>query len=483
MTNNSAKNMEQGYVYILISPAFPDLLKIGMTTRTPEERAKELSKGTGLPASFVVAYSEFVNNCSLAESLIHQKLVKHRYMQNREFFKLSLKDAIRTIEDILRSSGLVYDIERELREWWFSLNERWQRMFRKALHPVESFVEGWEELIPTQDDLDSIQYFHCYDGDVRNLNPLLRLPNLSNLTIGCPDDFLNIQDFSALKKLTKITELCLSFVKPFETDLTPIGQLQSLRYLSCENLPLQIVADLQQLEYLCIRVDIDADYEFLVKLQDLQTLSLVINCNFGYKIVTHNFQPLGCLSKLQELRICDDAAIYGYEKYLDTNDFRSICHLRQLKKLDLSCGGLLNPDFLSPLENLESLSIHADFVTTPDFSLLGNLVELKLTGTSMYHEQRERFSLESLIGLRNLRSLRLVVAKFYDFSALYALSLLEEIDLSGTEIVDLVPLYSLSNLKKLRIFGMPLLYPKQVQEFQEANPNCEVEYSQNFNHT
>ena len=80
--------MQQGYVYILISPAFPDLLKIGMTTRTPEERAKELSKGTGVPASFVVAYSELVNNCSLAESLLHEKLSGHLSSKGLEPSKL-----------------------------------------------------------------------------------------------------------------------------------------------------------------------------------------------------------------------------------------------------------------------------------------------------------------------------------------------------------------------------------------------------------
>jgi len=36
--------MNEGWIYILINPAFKkDLLKIGKTKRQPEERAKELS--------------------------------------------------------------------------------------------------------------------------------------------------------------------------------------------------------------------------------------------------------------------------------------------------------------------------------------------------------------------------------------------------------------------------------------------------------
>lgn len=38
MTNN------RGYIYVLANSAMPDLVKVGKTTRTPAERAAELSK-------------------------------------------------------------------------------------------------------------------------------------------------------------------------------------------------------------------------------------------------------------------------------------------------------------------------------------------------------------------------------------------------------------------------------------------------------
>jgi T5orf172 domain-containing protein len=44
--------MTRGFVYILINPALPGYLKIGKTTRTPEERAKDCG---GLRPSFRAA--------------------------------------------------------------------------------------------------------------------------------------------------------------------------------------------------------------------------------------------------------------------------------------------------------------------------------------------------------------------------------------------------------------------------------------------
>lgn len=60
----------EGYVYILVNSSFPDLVKIGRTTKTPEGRAAELS-ATGTPGRFVVAYSALVENCIEVEAEMH----------------------------------------------------------------------------------------------------------------------------------------------------------------------------------------------------------------------------------------------------------------------------------------------------------------------------------------------------------------------------------------------------------------------------
>ncbi|AFZ13486.1 helicase A859L [Crinalium epipsammum PCC 9333] len=95
--------MTKGSIYIMKNPAFREenMLKIGRTERTPQQRAKELST-TGLPDSFYVVYEQDVANCVLAEKLIHQKLANYRYNQKREFFILPLYEAISTVQEVIQ---------------------------------------------------------------------------------------------------------------------------------------------------------------------------------------------------------------------------------------------------------------------------------------------------------------------------------------------------------------------------------------------
>jgi hypothetical protein len=86
--------MPEGYIYILINAAMSGYLKIGMTTRSPHERAHELSQASGVVAPFVIAYSERVVNCEAAENRIHTRLARFRVNGRREFFHLPVQDAI-----------------------------------------------------------------------------------------------------------------------------------------------------------------------------------------------------------------------------------------------------------------------------------------------------------------------------------------------------------------------------------------------------
>lgn len=91
--------MSIGYVYVLFNPAIKGQVKIGKTTNAPETRAAELST-TGLPQEFVVAYAERVSDCDKVERLLHDKLSAVRVNPNREFFRLSVRDAIKAVLEV-----------------------------------------------------------------------------------------------------------------------------------------------------------------------------------------------------------------------------------------------------------------------------------------------------------------------------------------------------------------------------------------------
>lgn len=93
--------MPAGFIYVLENETMPGLLKIGITEKDPDERAKELTT-TGVPTSFKVAYSRYVADIKLVEELVHKALESRgcRTNNNREFFAVSLTDAIGVIDDI-----------------------------------------------------------------------------------------------------------------------------------------------------------------------------------------------------------------------------------------------------------------------------------------------------------------------------------------------------------------------------------------------
>lgn len=92
--------MELGYVYILINDSIKGMIKIGSTVINAQERAKQLSKNTGVPTPFKVAYELYVPNYKVFEKSIHNCLADFRVNPNREFFNYPLNKAIKLIEEL-----------------------------------------------------------------------------------------------------------------------------------------------------------------------------------------------------------------------------------------------------------------------------------------------------------------------------------------------------------------------------------------------
>lgn len=95
-----------GWVYVLHNPSFKDnMIKIGFTNRpTPQQRAQELSKHTGVPTEFEVVYAVQVPNAQSVETRVHQILQHKRAQNNREFFECSTDEAVKTIRSVAGKS-------------------------------------------------------------------------------------------------------------------------------------------------------------------------------------------------------------------------------------------------------------------------------------------------------------------------------------------------------------------------------------------
>lgn len=89
----------KGYVYALINPSLPGLVKVGRTDRDPISRALELSAHTGVPTPFIVAYQRFVSDCEHGEAWVHTVLERGggRLSAQREFFTIPLHEVVEAI--------------------------------------------------------------------------------------------------------------------------------------------------------------------------------------------------------------------------------------------------------------------------------------------------------------------------------------------------------------------------------------------------
>lgn len=86
-----------GSVYILVNKDMPGLIKIGYTIGLASKRAKQLSRPTGVPSPFEVAYEVRCERFAELESDMHRELDEYR-RPGREFFEYPVEDAIWMLE-------------------------------------------------------------------------------------------------------------------------------------------------------------------------------------------------------------------------------------------------------------------------------------------------------------------------------------------------------------------------------------------------
>jgi hypothetical protein len=95
--------MKKGVVYILTNDAFPDHIKIGLTTNSVEQRIRELDN-TSLPLPFRAHFAIEFEDCTRIEKLVHTAFNHFRTRANREFFEMEPEQAVAVLTQL---SGIV----------------------------------------------------------------------------------------------------------------------------------------------------------------------------------------------------------------------------------------------------------------------------------------------------------------------------------------------------------------------------------------
>lgn len=131
--------MNPGYVYVLMNASLPDIVKVGMTTRDPEDRVHELSSATGVPTPFILIYKKYFSNCHLAEKMVHEVLRDSRLSTNREFFSISPHEAINIIQSLELTNNELDDDEETTSASSLSVN---QQLIEDMLEKADAYYNG-----------------------------------------------------------------------------------------------------------------------------------------------------------------------------------------------------------------------------------------------------------------------------------------------------------------------------------------------------
>ncbi|MCI5130989.1 MAG: GIY-YIG nuclease family protein [Candidatus Electrothrix sp. EH2] len=93
----------KGWVYIITNESLQGLVKIGYTLKDPKLRAKEL-QSSGIPNDYKVAYEVLTITPREVEQKVHLSLKEYR--DNKEWFKCSISQAVKTIRSIVQENKL-----------------------------------------------------------------------------------------------------------------------------------------------------------------------------------------------------------------------------------------------------------------------------------------------------------------------------------------------------------------------------------------
>lgn len=148
----------------------PNLIKIGFTKRSPEERKRELSRATGVPLDFEIKYEIFTHEMKILEQRVHSILEDHRINKNKEFFDFDLYKGIEVLEKCARQlnlenlnkiEGIGETFEKyESMEILGELNKKYPEMIRKKISSIRIYQTSLRCYLEITEDDFITKYEH-----------------------------------------------------------------------------------------------------------------------------------------------------------------------------------------------------------------------------------------------------------------------------------------------------------------------------------
>lgn len=138
---------DTGWIYVLTNASMPGLVKVGLTTTSPEQRIKELSSATGVASNFELARSFAVSDVRSAEKKAHAILEKvfERPNRSREFFEADVDSVADVLSGALAQYLLVSEEAPLLEAAKLAYSKsytvsclRYEEAFREVLKGVEA---------------------------------------------------------------------------------------------------------------------------------------------------------------------------------------------------------------------------------------------------------------------------------------------------------------------------------------------------------
>ena len=170
--------MKDGIVYVLKNPAFPNLVKIGITTRDEVEvRMSELYT-TGVPLPFECVYAGKVDNPKTVEAALHHAFSNSRVNPSREFFDIDESQAI-IILKLITNEDVTPIISNELKKV-DEVSKNASKKYAKSKRPPQNFVEMGIAIGETLSSLDG--QHTCTVAEEKKVNYNGEIMSLTRLT-------------------------------------------------------------------------------------------------------------------------------------------------------------------------------------------------------------------------------------------------------------------------------------------------------------